>query len=195
MARSSRQAADRVGLALLGSLMNSAEHSLRASSDRNATDCSLAIISTIVGASQEAYALSQNRPQPQDLPQQGIHSLTTHGSSASTAAPQTGAQPLAGSGPELLDMAMRSAAACAQQQGSMSSSKPKDLMPGNTEMHSSSYGLFSSYPRHQLEVCEGRLPSISLHLCESSHLLQQRVIFTMHSTSCLCERTLVSCSL
>ena len=170
MAGSSRQATDRVGLALLGSLMKSAERSLVITSDRSAIDCSLAVISTIVRASQEVYASGQNVRRPEDVPQQGVHDLTVHSSSPSTAAARAGAQPLAGRGPKLFDIAMRSAAACTLQQGSMSSTGPEDMAPGDTEMHGSSNGLQHSlppsYPMHELEVSDSRLPSISLQdLC------------------------------
>ena len=173
MARSSRQAADRLGLALLGRLMKSAERSLSASSVRSATDCSLAIISTIVSASQVVYASGQDGCRPEDVPQQGVHDHPAHTNSPSTAAAWTGTQPLAGRGPKLFKLAMRSAAACAQQQGSMSSTGPQDLVPGDTGMHGGGDGLqhslSSSYPMHELQVREGRLPSISLQdLCGSS---------------------------
>ena len=163
MVRSSRQAADRVGLALLGSLMKSAERSLSASSDRS--DCSLAAISTIVEASQEVYASGQAERRPEDVPEQGVHKLTVHSSSPNPAAAGAGTQPLAGRGPELFDVAARSAGACTQQQESMSSTGPKDVVPGDVEMHGSSndlqHSLSSSYPLHELEVSKGRLPSIS----------------------------------
>ena len=155
-----------MSLVLLGSLMKSAERSLSASSDRSATNCSLAVISTIVSASQDVYASSQDECRPEDVPQEGVHDLPAHTNSPSAAAAQTRTQKLAGRGPELFDIAMRSAAACAQQQGSMSSTGPKDLVPGDTEMHGSSNGLqhslSPSYPMHELEVSGARLPSVSL---------------------------------
>ena len=165
VAGSSRQAADRVGVALLGSLMKSAEHSLSPSSDRSATDCSLAVISTIVRASQEVYASGQDERRPEDVPQQGVHDLTVHSGSPSTAAAGAGTQPLAGRGPELLDIALRSATACTQQHRGVSSTGPEDMAPGDMERHGSSNGLQHSlpptYPMHELEASEGRLPSIS----------------------------------
>ena len=169
VARSSRQAADRVGLVLLSCLIKSTERSLSASSGRSAADCSLAIICTIVSASQEVYASGQDECRPEDVPQQGVHHHPVHTKLPSTAAAWTGTQPLAGRGHELLDIAVRSAAACAQQQGSMSSTGPDDWAQGDAEMHGSGNGLQQSlspsYPMHELEVSKAGCQASPSNVC------------------------------
>ena len=169
VAKSSAQASDRVSHSLLGSLMKSAELSLSAGSDRSAVDFSMAIMSTIVKASQAAHAAEFHAsaitlPHNDSRPRVEHLSLQSSPQEISSAGTEHSQAPgiLAGKGPELLHLAERSAASCTEQHASMSNLASREVKSGVAELQSSSNDQEEHpslvYPLHELEV----RPDVSL---------------------------------
>ena len=157
VAQSSALAANRVSQSLLGSLLRSAEQTIGFSKDRSAPDVAMALIATIVKASQWVYAaeFQQTASSSSHLnSKQGVSglSLQQHLRSRKADAGSTvRAGVLAGRGSDIFSMAVRSAAACTHQQcGASSTADPDKAERTDAEMHSSS--PLPAYPLHELRV-------------------------------------------
>ena len=162
VAQSSSQAANRVSQSLLGSLVRSAEQSVR--SDRSAADFAMALIFVIVKASQRVYAREHQhtaRSSSYQEPKQGVSSLSlqqdahSHGAAeVGSAAPPGGTAPdgvLAGRGSDIFALAIHSAAACTQQHcGTSSITEEQGAAAEHADTQSSS--ALPGYPMHELKV-------------------------------------------
>lgn len=133
-------------------------------SNRSATDFAMALIATIVQASQRVYADEYVQTARTNLypdSKQGVSSLSlqqhpqSHGAAEAGSTPPPGSTPpagiLAGKGPDIFALAVHSAAACTEQQhGASSTAGPGETATESAETHCSSAP--SAYPTHELEV-------------------------------------------
>ena len=179
MARSSKQAADRVSQELLGPLTRSAYQGISGNSDRSATGFSMALICTLVEACQEVYAEAYQQAAgrtPHTSTEQGMNGLSldlrTQDTPATVSASAETAGVLAGRGADLVSLAARSAAACTQPNNTASAGALTAQRPQDGRAHSSSNGIESSphlaYPAHEIEVMQ---PSLH-HQKSAPHILR-----------------------
>jgi len=166
VAESSTQAADRVSQSLLGSLMKSTAQSLGPGSDHSATDYSMALMATLVKASQKVYADEYHRAtskSPQHGSERGVNGLSLQSGSQTHSAAEAGSSAqstvLAGKGSDLFDLAVRSATLCTQQQSGASSAAGLGETAGDAG-HNLSSTPSVAYPKHELQV---KITSSSLH--------------------------------
>jgi hypothetical protein len=176
VARSSKQAADRVSQKLLGPLMRSATQGISGNSDRSATEFSMALICTFVEACQEVYAEAYQQAASRTAhtdTERGIDGLSLDfraQDTPATVSPCAGtAGVLAGRGADLVSLAVRSAAACAQPNATASAVSPADQGLQDVKAHSSSSGIECrpqlAYPTHEFQVMQ-----LSLQHQKSAHI-------------------------